>query len=119
PPGAVAARHEAAVAERRPRRRACAADAAAADRRILDLRPQLADDPGSRGLLELRRALDRDPGDARVLEREPAQDRRLARGLLRLLEPGGVETTRVEDPADHPLLRLVTPRRRPHAPDQL
>ena len=43
-PRAVPARHEAAVAEGRPRRGSRAADAAAADRRILDLGAQLADD---------------------------------------------------------------------------
>src|SRR5207248_1558518 len=79
----------AAVAERRPRRRPRAADAAAADRRILDLGPQLADDALGRGLLERRRLLDRHARDAGVLEREPAEDRRLARRLLSLLEPGG------------------------------
>ena len=101
-----------AVAQARPRRGARTADAAAADRRILDLRAQLADDALGRGLLERRSPFDRDARDARVLQREPAEDRRLARGVLGLLEARSLETLRIEDPADHGVLRLVAGERR-------
>src|SRR5438067_393477 len=83
---AVAARHEAAIAEPRPRRRLGVADATAADRRIVDLRTQLLHHASRGRLLERRSLFDRDAGDAGILQREPAEVRRLARRLFRLRE---------------------------------
>src|SRR5205814_8834902 len=100
---AVAARHEAAVAERRPRRGARAAGAAAADRRVLDLRAELVHDTRRRRFLERGSLLDRDAGDTRILQREPAQDRRLARSLLRLGQARRVQPLRIEQPREHRL----------------
>src|ERR1700704_4341230 len=82
----VAARHEAPVAQLRPRRRLRVADAAAANRRIVHLRAQLLHDARCCGLFECSRSLDRNSGNAGILKREPAQIRRLARRVLCLGE---------------------------------
>src|SRR5207302_2779385 len=105
--GAIATRHEAPVAERRPRSRARTARAAAADRRVLDLGAQLLHDAGGGRFLERGGLLDRHASGAGVLQREPAQDRRLARRLLGLGEARAGETLWIEEPAEHRLLRRV------------
>src|SRR5947208_16795932 len=84
--GPIAARHEAAIAQLRPGRRRGAADPAAADRRRLDLGPEVLDHRRGGRLLERGCALGRHPADARELEREPTQDARVPPRLLRLLE---------------------------------
>src|SRR5436305_1610771 len=62
-------------------------------------------------LLERGGLLDRHTRDSGVLEREPAQDRRLARRLLRLLEPGRLQPGRIEQPADDGRLGIVARER--------
>ena len=69
-----------------------------------------------RGLLELRGPLDRDSADAGVLQREPAQDGGDAARLLRLLERGVAQPSRVEQELQQrPLCPIAGDGEREHA----
>jgi hypothetical protein len=89
-----------------------AADAAAADRRVLDLGAQLSHDAGRRGLLERGgRSIvtPATPGYCSANQRRIDASRAACSASSR---PAASRRLRVEDPADHRLLRLVAGERR-------